>query len=90
MRLLIKNGRVIDPASSTDETLDILIDRGKIAKIEPKIEGDGSKVIDASRMVVAPGFIDMHVHLRQPGQEDKETIKTGSLAAAKGGFTSIA
>ncbi len=90
VRLLIKNGRVIDPASNVDETLDILIDQGKIVEIKPKIEGDGSKIIDASRLVVAPGFIDMHVHLRQPGQEDKETIKTGSLAAAKGGFTSIA
>ncbi len=90
MRLLIKNGRVIDPATRMDETMDILIDRGKIAEIKPKIEGDGSKIIDASRLVVAPGFIDMHVHLREPGQEDKETIKTGSLAAAKGGFTSIA
>ena len=90
MRILIKNGRVIDPASHVDDTLDILIDRGKFAEIKPKIEGDGFKIVDASRMVVAPGFIDMHVHLRQPGQEDKETIKTGSLAAAKGGFTSIA
>lgn len=90
MRLLIKNGRVIDPATRVDETLDILIDRGKIVEIKPKIEGDGSNTIDASRLVVAPGFIDMHVHLRQPGHEDKETIKTGSLAAAKGGFTSIA
>ena len=90
MKLLIKNGRVIDPASDIDETLDILIDRGKISEINPKIEGEGTKIIDASRLVVAPGFIDMHVHLREPGQEDKETIKTGSLAAAKGGFTSIA
>jgi len=90
VRLLIKNGRVIDPDSQVDDTLDILIDRGKFAEIKPKIEGDGFKIIDASRLVVAPGFIDMHVHLRQPGQEDKETIKTGSLAAAKGGFTSIA
>ena len=90
MRLLIKNGRVIDPATGVDDTLDILIDRGKIEKIKPKIEDDSAKTVDASRMVVAPGFIDMHVHLRQPGQEDKETIKTGSLAAAKGGFTSVA
>jgi dihydroorotase len=90
VRLLIKNGRVIDPHSGTDETLDILLDKGKIAEIKPKIEGKGLKVIDASRLVVAPGFIDMHVHLREPGQEDKETIKTGALAAAKGGFTSIA
>jgi dihydroorotase len=90
VRLLIKNGRVIDPSFHIDDTLDILIDRGKFAEIKPKIEEDGSKVIDASRLVVAPGFIDMHVHLRQPGQEEKETIKTGSQAAAKGGFTSIA
>lgn len=90
MSLLIKNGRVIDPASQTDDTLDILIERGKIADIKPKITVKDAKVIDASRLVVAPGFIDMHAHLREPGQEDKETIRTGSLAAAKGGFTSIA
>ncbi len=89
MRLLIKNGRVVDPASGTDETLDILIDKGKIVDLKAKIESTGPKTIDASRLVVAPGFIDMHVHLREPGQEDKETIKTGSLAAAKGGFTSL-
>jgi dihydroorotase len=90
VKLLIKNGRVIDPLSGTDETLDILIEKGKIADIKAKIEGNGKKIIDASRLVVAPGFIDMHVHLREPGQENKETIKTGALAAAKGGFTSIA
>lgn len=90
MKLLIKNGRVIDPASGTDDTLDILIERGKIVDIKTKIDGDGPKIIDASRLVVAPGFIDIHTHLREPGQEDKETIHTGSLAAAKGGFTSIA
>lgn len=90
MSLLIKNGRVIDPVSGVDETLDILIDKGKIAGLEPRIEAKESKVIDASRLVVAPGFIDMHTHLRDPGQEEKETIRTGSLAAAKGGFTSIA
>jgi len=87
---LIKNGRVIDPASGTDETLDILIDKRKIAVIKPKIEIEAKKIIDASRLVVAPGFIDMHTHLRDPGQENKETIHSGSLAAAKGGFTSIA
>lgn len=90
MSLLIKNGRVIDPASQTDDTLDILIERGKIADIKPKITVKDANVIDASRLVVAPGFIDMHAHLREPGHEDKETIRTGSLAAAKGGFTSIA
>ena len=90
MKLLIKNGRVIDPASRIDETLDILIDKGKIVELKAKIKAEAAKVIDASRLVVAPGFIDMHTHLREPGQEDKETIKTGSLAAAKGGFTTIA
>jgi len=89
VKLLIKNGRVIDPSSGIDETLDILIEKGKIAEIKPKINTDKAKVIDASRLVVAPGFIDMHVHLREPGQEYKETIRTGSLAAAKGGFTTI-
>jgi dihydroorotase len=89
VRLLIKNGRVIDPSSGIDETLDILIEKGKIADIKPRIDNHKAKVIDASRLVVAPGFIDMHVHLREPGQEYKETIRSGSLAAAKGGFTSI-
>lgn len=90
MRLLIKNGRVIDPSSGTDDTLDILIDKGKIVELKARIDAKEAKLIDASRLVVAPGFIDMHVHLRDPGQEDKETISTGSQAAAKGGFTSIA
>lgn len=90
MRLLIKNGRVVDPSSGIDETLDILIDQGKIADIKPKIEeAKGLKVVDVSRLVVAPGFIDMHVHLREPGQEYKEDIQTASRAAARGGFTSI-
>ncbi|MDH7511792.1 MAG: dihydroorotase [Clostridiales bacterium] len=90
MRLLIKNGRVVDPSSGTDETLDILIDQGKIADIRPKIEeAEGFKVLDVSRLVVAPGFIDMHAHLREPGQEYKEDIQTASRAAARGGFTSI-
>lgn len=90
MRLLIKNGRVIDPASGTDDTLDILIDKGKFAEIKPKLQEGDHKIVDASRLVVAPGFIDMHVHLREPGQEDKETILTGTSAAVKGGFTTVA
>jgi len=90
VNLLIKNGRVVDPATGTDDTLDIHIDKGKIAAIKPKIETKAQKVIDASRLVVAPGFIDMHTHLRQPGLEYKETIHSGSQAAARGGFTSIA
>ncbi len=89
MRLLIKNGRVVDPSSGTDETMDILIDKGKIVDLKAKIESENAQVIDASRLVVAPGFIDMHTHLREPGQEDKEDIHTASLAAASGGFTSL-
>ena len=90
MKLLIKNGRVVDPSSRLDKTIDVLIDKGKIAAIKPNIRASGAKIIDASRLVVAPGFIDMHVHLREPGQEEKETLSTGALAAARGGFTSIA
>lgn len=89
MKLLIKNGRVIDPLSKTDDTLDILIEDGKIAAISPRLDIKEAEIIDASRLVVAPGFIDMHVHLREPGQEYKEDIATGSLAAARGGFSSI-
>jgi dihydroorotase len=90
VKLLIKNGRVVDPSSGTDKKLDVLIDKGKIIEIKPKISAGGTKSIDASGLIVAPGFIDMHVHLREPGQEDKETIATGARAAARGGFTSIA
>lgn len=89
MKMLVKNGRVVDPASGIDETLDILIDKGKIVELKPQIKVEDVKTVDASRLVVAPGFIDMHVHLREPGQENKETIRTGSLAAARGGFTTI-
>ncbi|MFZ2055351.1 MAG: dihydroorotase [Candidatus Aminicenantales bacterium] len=89
MRLLIKNGRVIDPSSRTDETLDILIEKGKILALGPRIEGAGIPAIDASRLVVAPGFIDMHTHVREPGQKEKEDIGTASRSAAKGGFASI-
>ena len=89
MRLLIKQGRVVDPAAGRDETLDILIEGGKIVAVRPMIEHPEARVINASGRVVAPGFIDMHVHLREPGQEHKEDIWTASLAAARGGFTSI-
>lgn len=89
-KLLIKNGRVIDPANQIDDTLDILIEGDKIARIDKKIADSQADLIDATRMLVTPGFIDMHAHLREPGREDKETIKTGSWAAAAGGFTSIA
>jgi dihydroorotase len=90
--LLIKNGRVLDPASKTDAPRDILLDGERIAKIAPtgKISlANGAEVFDAAGLIVAPGFIDMHVHLREPGQENSETIETGTLAAARGGFTAV-
>ncbi len=90
MKLLIKNGRVVDPSSATDKILDVLIVKGKIVDLKSKILNSGAKIIDASGMVVAPGFIDMHVHLREPGYEEKEDLSSGALAAAHGGFTSIA
>jgi len=89
MALLIKGGRLIDPANGRDEELDILIEEGKIGKIARDIRALGRRIIDASGKVVSPGFIDLHTHLRQPGREDEETIETGSRAAAKGGFTTV-
>jgi dihydroorotase len=90
VKTLIKSGRVVDPASRTDENLDILVDNGVIVDIKKEIKTSFQKSIDATGLVIAPGFIDMHVHLREPGQENKETILTGVRAAAKGGFTSVA
>ena len=87
--ILIKNGRVIDPASRRDEIADVLIQGNIIAGIGGNLSAAGGKIIDATGMVVAPGFIDIHVHLREPGFEHAETIESGSRAAAAGGFTSI-
>jgi dihydroorotase len=86
--LLVKNGRVIDPANSRDEVANILIQDGKIASVGTDIP-KADHVIDASGKIVCPGFIDLHTHLREPGREDKETIATGTRAAAAGGFTSV-
>ncbi|VAX21389.1 Dihydroorotase [hydrothermal vent metagenome] len=88
--VLIKNGRVIDPANSVDGVMDVLVSKGKIAKVAKKINASASNVIDAKGKWVTPGLIDIHVHLREPGFEYKETIETGSQSAAAGGFTSIA
>jgi dihydroorotase len=88
-QLLIKNGRVIDPASATDMLADILVREGVIAAAGTNIDAPGVEVFDATGLIVAPGFIDMHVHLREPGFEHAETIETGARAAAAGGFTSI-
>ena len=89
MTLVIKNGTVIDPVSKTEEKKDILIEKGIIKKIGNRINTDGEKVIDAAGQYVMPGFIDLHVHLRDPGLEYKETVETGAAAAAHGGFTTI-
>jgi dihydroorotase len=89
MAIIIKNGHVIDPASQTDRVADVLLVDGKIAGVAADLSAPGAEVFDASGLVVAPGFIDMHVHLREPGFEHAETIESGSLAAAAGGFTSI-
>ena len=90
--LLVKNGRIVDPARKTDAALDILLDGERIAEIAPagKISSsNGLEVFDASGLIVAPGFIDLHAHLREPGQESSETIETGTRAAARGGFTAV-
>ncbi len=88
-QLLIKNGRVIDPASGADMTADVLIRDGAIAGLGANLRAPDAEVFDASGLIVAPGFIDMHVHLREPGIEHAETIETGARAAAAGGFTTI-
>ena len=90
--LLVKNGRILDPASNTDAPRDVLLDGEKIAEVAApgKISpNNGVEVFDATGLIVAPGFIDIHAHLREPGQESSETIETGTLAAAHGGFTAV-
>jgi dihydroorotase len=87
--LLIQGGRVIDPASKFDAPADVLIRDGKVEAIGKGLRAEGVEVFDARGAIVAPGFIDMHVHLREPGIEHAETIETGSKAAAAGGFTTI-
>lgn len=89
-RLLIKNGRLIDPASKKDGVFDLVCSGGKIKKVGKGLKENGcDKVIDAKDLIVSPGFIDLHTHLREPGFEYKETIQTGTQAAAAGGFTTI-
>lgn len=89
MSLMIRGGRVLDPATDTDKIADIYIEDGIVKKIGAKLKETADETIDAAGKYVMPGFIDLHVHLRDPGQTDKETIETGAMAAAKGGYTTI-
>ena len=91
MKLLLKGGRVIDPGTGKDGELDVLVEDGRLAKIDRHIPPDGAEVIELGKgWIVAPGLVDIHVHLREPGQEHKETIASGAAAAVAGGFTGIA
>src|SRR4051812_45642762 len=91
MKILLKGGRVIDPANGRDGDFDILIDDGIVARIGKDLPIDGASVLNVERgWIVSPGLIDIHVHLREPGQEHKETVATGTAAAVAGGFTAVA
>jgi dihydroorotase len=90
-RTLLKSARLVDPASGRDGTFDLLIENGRIARVGSNVPADGARVVEIpSGLVVCPGLIDMHVHLREPGQEHKETVATGTAAAVAGGFTAVA
>ena len=86
---LIKGGRIVDPANDIDVIGDLLIRDGKIAEVGGTIDAPDAEVFDASGLIVTPGLIDLHVHFRVPGFEAKETIATGTAAAAAGGFTAV-
>ena len=88
-RLFIKGGRVVDPSRGVDDDLDVLIEDGRVAQVGPRLAVRGAEVMEAEGLVVCPGFIDLHTHLREPGREDKETIATGTRAAAAGGYTAV-
>jgi len=88
-RLLLKGGRVVDPARNVDAVLDVLLADGAVEAVGKRISPRGAQVLDMKGLVVCPGFIDLHAHLREPGREDKETIATGTRAAAAGGFTAV-
>lgn len=89
MKILIKNGRIIDPAGKIDKNADILIEKGVISRVAPGIKDKASKAIDARGKIVAPGLIDMHTHLREPGKEEAETIASALACAIAGGFTTV-
>src|SRR6516165_5894106 len=91
MSMIIQNGRLLDPSQNLDGDYDLLLEKGRVAEIAPPgtLSGHADETFDAKGRIVAPGFIDIHVHLREPGQSYKETIATGTMAAAAGGFTSL-
>jgi dihydroorotase len=89
-RILIRGGRILDPSDDRDETGDVLIEAGTVAEIAAGLEVPGAEIIDATGAWVAPGFVDLHCHLREPGQEYKEDIASGGRAAVAGGFTAVA
>jgi dihydroorotase len=89
MSILIRGGRVVDPANKIDAVMDILIEGNKISQVAKNIKAQAQEVIEAEGKIVMPGIVDMHVHLREPGREDKETVATGTAAAAKGGVTTV-
>src|SRR5438067_4439533 len=91
MKILLRGGRVVDPANGRDGVFDVLIDGDRIARVGRDLPTDGATIVDMpSGLIVCPGLIDMHVHLREPGQEHKETVATGVAAAVAGGFTAVA
>ena len=90
MHLILRHGRVVDPSQNLDKVADLGVEDGRIVEITTRISKKGRREIDARGLIVAPGFIDMHVHLREPGREDAETIESGTQAAARGGFTAVA
>jgi dihydroorotase len=90
VKTLVKGGRLVDPVQGIDANFDVLVEDGFVSRIGEHIEPDGARVVDASGSIVAPGFVDMHVHLREPGLTHKETIATGTAAAVAGGFTAVA
>jgi dihydroorotase len=88
--ILIRGGRVIDPSRNTDEVSDLLLQEGKVEAVGRDLgTPDEAELVDAAGKVVAPGLIDLHVHLREPGQEDLETVASGAMAAAAGGFSAV-
>ena len=90
MKQILKGGRVIDPANNIDKIADVAFENGVIVEVGENLAADGAEVIDVTGKVVTPGLIDMHVHLREPGQEAKEDFLSGSSAAAAGGYTTVA